>query len=76
MQKTLTNKQLTREQLQRVVRTIVMHDVTPQMTTQFKHKPVEVSRYVLDALSINFSPAEYNRKDAEQVVFDELMGCQ
>lgn len=65
---------MSRDQLQRIVRTIVLHDVSPQMTQQFKSKPVEVCRMVLDTLDMNVAPSQYSRKDAEQMVFDEIMG--
>lgn len=65
---------ITRDQLQRIVRTIVMHDVTPQMTKQFSRKPVEVCRQVLETLSLNVPMSSVNRKEAEQLIFDEIMG--
>ncbi len=65
---------ISRDHLQRIVRTIVMHDVTPQMTKQFSRKPVEVCRQVLETLSLNVPMSAINRKEAEQLIFDEIMG--
>lgn len=66
---------ISHEQLQRIVRTIVLHDVSPQMCKQFHRKPVEVCRQVLDTLNLNVESTAYNRRDAEQLIYDEIMGC-
>lgn len=66
------NQMMSKDQLQRIVRTIVMHDVTPQMKLQTTRKPVETCRYVLDTLDLNFS-GQFDTKTAREYIFTELM---
>lgn len=66
-----TNQMMSKDQLQRIVRTIVMHDVTPQMKLQSSRKPVETCRYVLDTLNLNFG-GQFDTKAARDMIFTEL----
>lgn len=66
------NQMMTKDQLQRIVRTIVMHDVTPQMKLQSTKKPVETCRHVLDTLNLNFS-GQFDTKAAKDMIFNELL---
>lgn len=66
---------MSRDQLQRIVRTIVLHDVSPHMQQQFQQKPVDVCRQVLETLTMNVGTGAYNRQEAEQLIFDEIMEC-
>lgn len=66
------NQMMTKDQLQRIVRTIVMHDVTPQMKLQSTKKPVETCRYVLDTLSLNFG-GQFDTKVARDMIFSEIL---
>lgn len=69
---TKQTNQMTKDQLQRIVRTIVMHDVTPQMKLQSAKKPVETCRYVLDTLTLNF-PGQFETREAERMIFNEIL---
>lgn len=66
------NQMMSKDQLQRIVRTIVMHDVTPQMKLQSTKKPVETCRHVLDTLNLNFG-GQFDTKAARDMIFNELL---
>lgn len=68
-----SNTMMSNEQLQRIVRTIVMHDVSPQMKQQAVRKPVEACRGVLQTLEMNFGGNSYDRNVATQMILDEIM---
>lgn len=72
MSKQPTNQMMSKDQLQRIVRTIVMHDVTPQMKLQSSKKPVETCRVVMDTLNLNFS-GQFDTKAAREMIFAEIL---
>lgn len=63
---------MSQDQLQRIVRTIVMHDVTPQMKLQSAKKPVETCRVIMDTLNLNFA-GQFEPRVAEQLIFKEIL---
>lgn len=66
------NDMMSKDQLQRIVRTIVLHDVPPQMKLQSAKKPVETCRYVMDTLNLNFA-GEFEPRIAQQIIFNEIL---
>ena len=72
MSKTNASVKMSSEQLQRAVRVIVMYD-GPLLASASGAGNVETCKRVMDTLSMNFSG--FDRKEAERVIFDELMGA-
>lgn len=66
--------QISKDQLQRIVRTIVMHDVPVQMK-KTDRRPVEACQLVLRSLEMNFGTKMFDRKVAEKLVYEEIMEC-
>lgn len=66
------SQMMSNDQLQRIVRTIVLHDVSPQMKLQTARKPVETYRHVLDTLTLNFK-GQFEPRTAERMIFSEIL---
>lgn len=66
-----TNQMMSKDQLQRIVRTIVLHDVSPHLKLK-PQQPSEASRQVLDTLNLNFAGL-FEVKEARAIIYTELL---
>lgn len=63
---------LSKDQLNRIVRTIIMHDVAPQMGARLIEKPIESCKATMNVLKLNFV-GQYDQREAEDTIFKVIM---